>query len=318
MRNKKLYIIFLILFLLIIGVIGGGLYMLDYSLVPENRGKNEKESWNYINNTYPFITPWLDSLDVHHALRDTFIVNEEGIRLHAYYAMAPKPTSRSAVIVHGYTDNAIRMMMIGYLYNYNLRYNILLPDLQYSGQSEGNAILMGWKDRLDVMRWIDVARSVFGGKADSSRIVVHGISMGGATTMCVSGEKLPSNVKCFVEDCGYTSVWDEFSMQLKEQFHLPNFPILYIASYLCQLKYGWNFKEASPLKAVTQCHLPMLFIHGSNDTYVPTWMVYELYKAKPGIKELWITPGVEHAQSYKVFPKEYEKRVFAFVNKYIQ
>ena len=92
--------------------------------------------------------------------------------------------------------------------------------------------------------------------------------MGGATTMMVSGEKQQPYVKCFVEDCGYTSVWDEFSHELKSSFHLPAFPLMYTTSWLCEKKYGWNFKEASSLKQVEKCELPMLFIHGDKDTYV--------------------------------------------------
>ena len=65
-------------------------------------------------------------------------------------------------------------------------------------------------------------------------------------------------VRCFVEDCGYTGVWDEFSKELKSSFGLPAFPLLYTASWLCDLKYGWNFREASSLAQVAKCRLPML------------------------------------------------------------
>ena len=135
---------------------------------------------------------------------------------------------------------------------------------------------MGWKDRIDVLQWMNIANEIFG---DSTQMVVHGISMGGVTTMMVSGEKQQPYVKCFVEDCGYTSVWDEFSHELKASFHLPPFPLMYTTSWLCEKKYGWNFKEASSLKQVAKSQLPMLFIHGDKDTYVPTWMVYSLYEA---------------------------------------
>lgn len=218
------------------------------------------------------------------------------------------------MIVHGYTDNAVRMLMIGYLYNHDLGYNILLPDLHYHGRSEGRAIRMGWLDRLDVLRWMDVANELFGGH---TQMVVHGISMGAATTMMVSGEEQRPYVKCFVEDCGYTSVWDEFRKELKEQFSLPAFPLLHVASWLCDLKYGWNFREASALDQVAKCRQPMLFIHGDADDYVPTWMVYPLYEAKPGEKELWVVPGATHAMSYRDNPEEYTRRVGEFVGRYI-
>ena len=135
--------------------------------------------------------------------------------------------------------------------------------------------------------------------------------------MMVSGEPQQPFVKCFVEDCGYTSVWDEFSHELKASFHLPPFPLMYTTSWLCEKKYGWNFKEASSLKQVAKSQLPMLFIHGDKDTYVPTWMAYSLYEAKPEPKELWIVPGAAHAVSYKENKQEYTDRVRAFVGRYI-
>lgn len=300
----------------VVALTGGSFYMLGYSLTPkDNKGKDIPGSYEYMHSKYPFITPWLDSLQTTGALRDTFIINRKGRQLHAMFASAAKPTDKTAVIVHGYTDNAIRMLMIGYLYNNDLNYNILLPDLQDNGLSEGLAIQMGWKDRLDVLNWMNIANDIFGKR---TQMVVHGISMGAATTMMVSGEAQQPFVKCFVEDCGYTSVWDEFSFQLKDMFGLPEFPLMYTTSWLCNAKYGWNFQEASSLEQVKKCSLPMFFIHGDADTYVPTRMVYPLYEAKSEPKELWIVPGATHAMSYKDYPQEYTERVKKFVGKYIR
>lgn len=291
-------------------------YMLDYSLCPPNHdGKNLEESWEYMFENYPELKPWADSLQQAEALKDTFIIAPDDVKLHAYYVKAAVPTSKTAVIVHGYTDNAIRMMMIGYLYSRSLGYNILLPDLRFSGLSEGDHIQMGWLDRKDVMQWMDVANQIYG---DSTQMVVHGISMGAATTMMVSGETLPDYVKCFVDDCGYTSVWDQFAKEMKEQFGLPAFPILHATSWLCDIKNGWNFQEASALKQVEKCRLPMFFIHGEEDDYVLTPMVYELYEAKPEPKELWTVPNTDHATSYKLNKTEYTEKIKEFTNKYIQ
>jgi len=290
-------------------------FMLDFSLSPANRGKDLEGSWKYMFENYPELEVWRDSLRQAEALKDTFIYAPDKNRLHAFYVAAPSPTPKTAVIVHGYTDNAIRMMMIGYLYNKSLGYNILLPDLRYSGQSDGEAFQMGWLDRKDVMQWMDVANKIFG---DSTQMVVHGISMGGATTMMVSGEPQPDYVKCFVDDCGYTSVWDQFGKELKEQFGLPKFPLMHTASWLCDWKNGWNFQEASSLEQVKKCQLPMLFIHGEKDDYVPTWMVYDLFKAKSEPKELWVVPNADHATSYKLNKEDYTERVKQFTDKYIR
>ncbi len=310
-------------YLLSIGILIGGVaiimvasfFILNYSLSPINRGKDIQGSWNYLFETYPETQPWIDSLQQAKALRDTFIYNEKNIKLHGYYVNASQPTSQTAIIIHGYTDNAIRMMMLGYMYNKKLGFNILLPDLQYSGLSEGSALQMGWLDRKDIMQWMDVANEIFG---DSTQMVVHGISMGGATTMMISGEKQPEYVKCFIEDCGYTSVWEQFGKELKAQFGLPEFPLMYTSSWLCKIIKGWDFQEASAQKQVSKCKLPMLFIHGEKDDYVPTWMVYELHKAKPAPKELWIVPNTDHARSYWLNREEYTQKIKQFTSKYIQ
>ena len=291
-------------------------FMLWFALQPEvEKDVKYMTSYEYMTREYPHIRPWLDSLSQTGVLRDTTILGQDEERLHALYVPAQQPTSKTAVIVHGYTDNAIRMMMIGYMYHHDLGYNILLPDLHYHGASEGEAIRMGWLDRLDVMRWMEIANSVFGG---NTQMVVHGISMGAATTMMVAGEAQPNFVKCFVEDCGYTSVWDQFQKELKEQFHLPSFPLLNMATALCRWRYGWGFREASALKQVEKASLPMMFIHGDADDYVPTWMVHPLYEAKSGEKELWIVPGAEHAASYRENKEEYTRRVGEFVGRYIK
>lgn len=301
---------------------GAGYYMVDYALKPEGlvtRSRDIPGSLEYMHQTYPKVGRWIDSLQHVQALRDLYIENEEGTKLHALYVPAADSTGRTAVIVHGYTDNAVRMLMIGYLYSRRLGYNILLPDLYGHGMSEGTEVQMGWKDRLDVLRWTEEANRLFG---NHTQMVVHGISMGAATTMCVAGEvqhglHQQPFVKCFVEDCGYTSAWDEFKGELKNQFGLPAFPLLHVASALCDIKYGWSFKEASPLEQVGKCTLPMLFIHGDADTFVPTWMVYPLYEAKPAPKELWIVPGAEHAVAYKENAEAYTRKVSDFVSKYI-
>ena len=134
----------------------------------------------------------------------------------------------------------------------------------------------------------------------------------------VSGESLPEYVKCFVEDCGYTSVWAQFSKELKEDFGLPEFPLMYTTNWLCDLVYGWNFAEASAIRQVEKCKLPMLFIHGEKDDYVPTFMVYQLYEAKPQPKEIWTVPNADHATSYKLNKETYTEKVKQFTNKYIQ
>lgn len=294
-------------------VVGASFYMLGHSLTPDEERGDVERAYARLYERVPDMKPWVDSLRSVGALRDTFVVMPHGGRAHAYYVCNDSARGRTAVVVHGYKDTAITFLYLGRMYYRDFGFNILLPDLYAHGLSDGDAIQMGWKDRLDVIEWLRIAERLFRTEGTESSVVVHGVSMGAATTMCVSGEELPHWVKCFVEDCGYTSAWDEFSMQLRSQFGLPDFPLMYTTSLLCRLRYGWSFGEASPLEQVKKCRRPMLFIHGASDTFVPTSMVYPLYEAKPGEKRLWIAPGSEHARAYIDHPAEYTRVVGEFL-----
>ena len=292
--------------------VGGSYYMLGYSLSPSPERADTAARFAWLYKNYPETRPWVDSLRRAGALTDTFAVMPTGERHHAYVVRHQSPDSlsgqKTAFCIHGWRDQGIGMFMIDRLYE-RMGYQVVLPDLHAHGLSEGEAIGMGWHERNDVIHWIKLFKT--------DTIVVHGISMGAATTMNVSGEAMPEGISSikFVEDCGYTSVWDEFSDQLKQQFGLPGFPLMNATSRLCHYEYGWSFSEASPLSQVAKCRYPMLFIHGDNDHFVPSWMVHPLYEAKPEPKQLWITAGTQHAHSYKDYPEEYARRVREFVEK---
>ncbi len=319
MKHKGLGSLILIVGLVGIACFGASAYMVAYALLPaDNPGRDYTKEYQTLFANYPETKPWIDSLQRTGALRDTFVVSPDGDRHHGLYVAAPRPTGKTAVLVHGYCDNAVTMLSLGFMYNRELGYNIVLPDLHAHGKSDGHAIQMGWKDRLDVLQWIGIADSLFRDSTARSAIVVHGISMGAATTMCVAGEKTPACVRAFIEDCGYTSAWDEFAQQLDDQFGLPAFPLMYTASALCKLKYGWSFGEASPLEQVRKCQKPMLFVHGMDDTYVPYRMLQVLYNAKPGTnKALKAFPKTTHAQSYYTHKREYTQLVKDWLNDYM-
>ncbi len=314
-KKKAVIIIRTVVIILMVAIVGSSEYFLHFALHHDHTAYDVEKEFDRQEELVPWTDEWVDSIRSTGALRDTFIVKDNGKRMHAWYLASPDSTGNTAVIVHGYKSNPIFMFQIGYLYNHDLHWNILLPDLTAHGQSDGNIIQMGWNDRHDVNRWIAVAHDIF--HADT--LLVHGISMGAATTMCVSGDDQERDyVRGFVEDCGYTSVWDEFSGELKNQFGLPSFPLLDITNTVCKLQYGWSFKEASPLEMVKKCHKPMLFIHGDSDTYVPTAMVHRLYEAKTGAKALWLAKGSEHADAYRDHHEEYTMKVKDFISKNIR
>lgn len=236
----------------------------------------------------------------------------DGLELKAT-AFYPHPDSHKwAISVHGYTSRSAHMVSYAAMFA-DHGFNVLTPDLKGHGDSEGDYIGMGWHDRLDLVAWIDRVLE----KDPEAEIVLHGVSMGGATVMMTSGEELPEQVKAIVEDCGYTSVWDIFSDEMKALFNLPDFPLLHTASLLAKLRAGYTFQEATALKQVEKDKLPMLFIHGSEDNFVHTDMVYRVYDACPAPKDLLVVENAGHGQSYTYAPELYESRVFDFLAPYM-
>lgn len=210
--------------------------------------------------------------------------------------------------IHGYTSNKESFRNIAGFYAAR-GYNVLLPDMRAHGESEGTYIGMGWLDRMDVLKWIDTIVEI----DPEAEIILHGVSMGGATVMMTSGEALPDNVKGIVEDCGYTSVWDIFADELDYLFGLPTFPLLNTAGFASKLLAGYDFTEASSVRQLANATVPVLFIHGSEDNFVRTDMVYEVYDACPTEKDILVVEGAGHGEAYLMDPDLYFDTVFGFL-----
>lgn len=290
-----------------------GKFMCNYALKPTPHGVDDIERTRHkADSLLAGSTAWYDALKAEGILKDLTIDGYNGRKVHAVYAPAKNPAEAqgTAIVVHGYTDNHYVFLYLVRMYRDRFNYNVMVPDLVYHGYSEGDAAQMGWYDRFDVELWAEKAHEIF---ADDF-MVVHGVSMGAATTMMMSGDELPSYVKCFVEDCGYSSVWNQFAFNLKQSFHLPPFPILNSASIVCKNRYGWGFKEASSANQLAKSTRPMLFIHGDADDFVPYGQLWENYYAKTkGYKEVYVCPGAVHANSYQKDPETYIHKVSNFL-----
>ena len=246
--RAALGIVFLLILLALGALILVGNYFYTFALDPNAKGGFGSAA-GIVDSEY---TRWLlkDS-------RDVSLISDDGLELHAYRVDGSVP-HRYAVLCHGYQNNATGMASYG-KHLFDLGYTVLLPDARGHGESEGDYIGMGWPERRDVVRWCQQLIA----EDPEAEIVLYGVSMGAATVMMASGEAdLPVQVRCVIEDCGYTSVWDEFSGQLKELFGLPPFPVLNAADLVCRIRAGYSITEASALRQVERSVTPTLFIHG--------------------------------------------------------
>ena len=251
---------------------------------------------------------WLDNNS-----KDVYITsnNNGNLKLHAY-EIENQENNIWVIAVHGYMSKASALTRFAQKFN-DRGYNVLVIDLRGHGLSEGKYIGMGWHDRLDLIDWINYIIE----KNPENRIILFGISMGAGTVMMAEGEELPKNVKLAISDCGYTCAWDEFCHQMNKLFDLCEFPILYAANTVCKIKAGYSFKEASAVEQIKKSKTPTLFIHGSEDDFVPFKMLDKVYEAAACEKEKLIIEGATHGQSSAVNPEKYWSTVDNFIEKYL-
>ena len=298
-----LFIVFLIV-ILILFYISFRLY--NFALNP----KSSKEGiFNSKDNNEPrFQDTWIyDYKDK----EDVFINSFDKLKLHGYI-LKTENSDKWAITVHGYTNKAESMSAMAYKYH-SLGYNILMPDLRGHGKSEGSYVGMGWHDRLDILKWIDLIIK----ENKDAKILLHGISMGAGTVMMVSGEELPENVKVIIEDCGYTSAKEQLAYNLKTMFKLPSFPILNFCSLITKIKDNYFISEASAIKQLQKAKVPILFIHGDKDKFVPFYMLDKLYNACSSKKDKLIIKDVGHAKSESLKSDLYWNKVEDFIKPYM-
>lgn len=136
--------------------------------------------------------------------------------------------------------------------------------------------------------------------------------------LMASGLALPSQVKGIISDCAFTSAKEVFTHALKSMYHMPSFPIIPAADAINKKYAGYGMDECNSRREVARAKVPVLFIHGSKDTFVPYEMCEELYESCASRKKKFIVEGASHAESYYMDTEGYEKALtefFDFVNK---
>ena len=239
-------------------------------------------------------------------MEDIWIKSKDGLNLHAFYKEAPSKTDKVIISVHGYHGDALDTtpLFSSFLLDYN--YNILCIDLRSYGQSEGKYTTYGVKDHVDLLDWINYLKERFDNKVS---IALFGISMGGNTVLMTS-DKVPQEVKCIIDDCGYTTPIDEFKACLRAM-KLPEF-FVYSGEFINLIICHWHFRWSAP-KCLAKAKVPILFIHGEEDEFVPTYMAKENYDACVSKKELKYFSGKGHARSYYYHKEEYKNLVLDFL-----
>lgn len=255
---------------------------------------------------------WLQSQKLEHIT----IKARDGITLHADYFPAEGESNKLVICNHGYTGTGITNCASIAVFFHSLGYDCLIVDHRGHGKSEGEYIGFGILDRYDCRKWIEYIDKRFNKK---KQIVLYGVSMGGTTVLMTAGfPDLSDSVKAIVADCAFTSPYDVFSHILKRDYHLNPFPIMNINDSMCRKKAGYGFSDYSTLDAVKTTKLPILFIHGKDDNFVPTLMSEKNYQACTSPKEIYLVENAGHGAAYYENPEVCQEKIKSFLEKYIK
>lgn len=269
----------------------------------------EKEFYDNCK-VYQDACKWYDSLGI----ADTVIPSRIGKDTRAKVILADEDCGKWAIVIHGYTASPRSMAHYAWKYH-TMGFNVIMPHMVGHGSDKRTYCSMGYYDRYIILDWIDYAIEL----DKSAQILLHGVSMGSATTMLVTGEKLPKNVVVAVADCGYTNCWEEYVSQSKEMLHLPVFPFLTAANTVSKLHKNFDFKSCSPIDAVSHSKTPTFFIHGGEDNFVPYAMMKPLFEAcSAPDKGMLTVPKAFHANSVFADTELYWSKVTAFISKYFE
>ena len=328
MNNKSkvlkriLIVILAIIIISIIITVGVGNYFVNYAILRTGNGgdrevKNkdsievaniDNEAEKIINNNRTeekqLAEQWIETINS----EKVEVTAKDGIILKGTEYIKDEQSNDWAIILHGYRSSPDSVISIGRHFS-EKGYNVLIPYMRATGESEGEYIGMGWLDKDDLQCWINKIIE----QNNNANIVLHGSSMGAATVLMASGDDLPSNVKAIIEDSGYTSVWDIFASEAKVRFGLPEFPVLNMFEIVANFRAKYDIKKASALEQVKKANIPILFIHGDSDDFVPEYMCEQLYNAANCKKEKLIIQGAGHTESRYKEPETYYNKIFEFL-----
>lgn len=272
--------------------------------LPKNDDERNRQHIRNINNEY--------IISKHPSQRE--ITSFDGLKLKSLLLTHSKNDKKFVILVHGYQCNGRdEMSHLARHYYDDLGFACLIPDDRSHGKSEGKYIGFGYLDHFDILSWSNYLIENFGSDIE---IILHGISMGAATVMMTAGsDKVPEQIKGVIEDCGYNDTDEEIQCNIRDMTKMKLSVIKNMASRICKKKAGYFFKEASPREFLKNASVPILFIHGTEDTFVPTYMGKELYEAYTGEKELLIVEGARHARSYYIAKEKYDDYMDNFIKR---
>ncbi|MBJ9993086.1 alpha/beta hydrolase [Paenibacillus sp. S28] len=236
------------------------------------------------------------------------ITSYDGLKLNGMLIPHPSGSNRFVILVHGYTASLPASIPFMDIFRED-GFNTLLIDLRRHGKSEGKYTTYGFHEKHDIDSWIRWIRATYG---SDSVVGLHGMSLGGGTVL--EYLSLPHTDAAFViADCPYSDLTRLMHHQMQALNRIPAAVFLPLVDRRLFRKAGFTLNQVSPVRSARYSPVPVMFIHGTRDRYIPTEMSEELFAAKEGMKRLLLVEGASHGNALGINPELYKKAVQEFV-----
>jgi hypothetical protein len=246
---------------------------------------------------------------------DVVISANDGAQLKAWYIEAAQPNGAAIILLHGMADT--REGVVGYAFMFlQHHYSVLLPDSRAHGASGGAVATYGVLERDDVRRWAQWLRPKTPGCE-----YLFGESMGAA--IAIQSSAVTPGLCAITAEASFATFReianDRISQFTGTGLWFPRTvaaPARDLALLYGALRFHVNLADASPLRAISQSHVPTLLICGTADSNIPIRHSMELFRAGATHSELWIVEGAEHTGAADVNPGAFERRVLGWFDQH--
>ncbi|MBE6608071.1 MAG: alpha/beta hydrolase [Ruminococcaceae bacterium] len=233
----------------------------------------------------------------------------DGLKLYGTLIENENPKA-TLLMFHGYRSSGINDFSCAAKFYYSLGFNLLIVDQRAHGRSEGKYIGFGATERFDCRTWADLIYERYG---KDLPILITGISMGGATVLMASSLKLPENVVAIISDSAFTSPADILSHVIRKNYHINPSVIMPFMNIWSKILAKYSFYDVSTEDTMKETKIPILFIHGLSDDFVPCEMSKRSLDACRAEKTSVFVENAGHGESYLVDKKRCEEALKGFI-----
>jgi pimeloyl-ACP methyl ester carboxylesterase len=223
------------------------------------------------------------------------------------------PGRGAVLLLHGVGSNRGSMVERA-RFLHRAGYAVLLPDFQAHGESDGAHITFGSLESLDAIAALEFLRQCSGGEA----VAAIGVSMGGAAALLGPG---PLRVDALVLE----SVYPTIRQALEDRLAVWLGPLGGLNRWVAPLvirgvsaEIGVREDALRPIDHIGVAGAPVFVLSGTRDAYTPLAEARALFAQAQGPKEFWAVEGAKHEDLHAFAGATYEKRVGAFLAKYLR